>query len=330
MAACPENFAPLNKVCACSTGFYQEGQSCKPCHDQCFGGCTGPLPSQCQSCKLFRHGSNCVNECPVFHSADQNNVCGRCSDACADSCTAPADPTQCRSCLKYRDDDRCVLECPQAKQFVDGSRCMSQCPSSRPYYNDTRLHASTSLELPQRCVASCSALNDQTKLNVAASAPYRCSTAERIAFDNPAASTSGDNQASIVIGSVAAAAVIVVIAAIFIYLRTNRGGNKVDITPQPGDISLFDETTASRAKVNSMYFPSRASTHYFDPHSQDLRSPSQYEASFVSHKDDSYMQLSPTMNKNPYEMHDDALFHADDFDYALQVGSRGSMQTTQM
>ncbi|XP_072308832.1 receptor tyrosine-protein kinase erbB-3a [Eucyclogobius newberryi] len=80
------------------------------CHNECAGGCTGPLDTDCFACRRFNNLGSCVRECPqallynknTFRMEDNPNV-------------------------KYQYGSICVSQCP-TNLVVDGSSCVVSCP----------------------------------------------------------------------------------------------------------------------------------------------------------------------------------------------------------
>uniref|UniRef100_W5LI31 Receptor protein-tyrosine kinase n=1 Tax=Astyanax mexicanus TaxID=7994 RepID=W5LI31_ASTMX len=100
-----------------------EKMICDPlCSD---GGCWGPGPDQCLSCRFFSRGRTCVESCNL-HQGDvrefaNGSVCLECDAQCqkADddglTCTGPG-PDHCVKCLHFKDGPNCVEKCPDGLQ----------------------------------------------------------------------------------------------------------------------------------------------------------------------------------------------------------------------
>uniref|UniRef100_A0A8C4F6M0 Receptor protein-tyrosine kinase n=1 Tax=Dicentrarchus labrax TaxID=13489 RepID=A0A8C4F6M0_DICLA len=83
------------------------------CHPLCEGGCWGPGPSQCVSCKAFQRGTECVES--IREYAD-GPLCIACHAECRSlngsvSCHGPG-AEHCAECKKYQDGEFCVDHCP--------------------------------------------------------------------------------------------------------------------------------------------------------------------------------------------------------------------------
>ncbi|KAG9271734.1 receptor tyrosine-protein kinase erbB-4, partial [Astyanax mexicanus] len=89
------------------------------------GGCWGPGPDQCLSCRFFSRGRTCVESCNL-HQGDvrefaNGSVCLECDAQCqkADddglTCTGPG-PDHCVKCLHFKDGPNCVEKCPDGLQ----------------------------------------------------------------------------------------------------------------------------------------------------------------------------------------------------------------------
>uniref|UniRef100_A0A665WWY0 Receptor protein-tyrosine kinase n=1 Tax=Echeneis naucrates TaxID=173247 RepID=A0A665WWY0_ECHNA len=87
------------------------------CHSLCEGGCWGPGPSQCVSCKAFRRGTECVEQCDInqgdVREYTDGSVCVACHAECrplngSASCHGP----DCTECRNFQDGEFCVDHCP--------------------------------------------------------------------------------------------------------------------------------------------------------------------------------------------------------------------------
>uniref|UniRef100_A0A671YP30 Receptor protein-tyrosine kinase n=1 Tax=Sparus aurata TaxID=8175 RepID=A0A671YP30_SPAAU len=84
------------------------------CHPLCEGGCWGPGPSQCVSCKAFQRGTECVDQL-VREYAD-GSLCVACHAECrplngSASCHGPG-AEHCAECQNFQDGEFCVDHCP--------------------------------------------------------------------------------------------------------------------------------------------------------------------------------------------------------------------------
>ncbi|XP_061735847.1 receptor tyrosine-protein kinase erbB-4 isoform X1 [Nerophis ophidion] len=96
---------------------------CDPlCSD---AGCWGPGPDQCLSCRDFRRGQTCVENCNLYEGEIREfangSLCvecdGQCERADEDSltCRGPG-PEHCVQCLHFKDGPNCVEKCPDGLQ----------------------------------------------------------------------------------------------------------------------------------------------------------------------------------------------------------------------
>ncbi|KAF7664063.1 hypothetical protein LDENG_00191000 [Lucifuga dentata] len=90
------------------------------CHPLCEGGCWGPGPNQCVSCKTFQRGTECVEQCDIYQGAvreyTDGSLCVACHSECqplngSASCHGPG-ADQCAECLNVQDGEFCVDRCP--------------------------------------------------------------------------------------------------------------------------------------------------------------------------------------------------------------------------
>jgi len=59
-------------------------KECKACDPHCNFTCVGPGPGNCSSCKIYRDGRKCVDECPVDKYPDPiSKECKPCHNNCA-------------------------------------------------------------------------------------------------------------------------------------------------------------------------------------------------------------------------------------------------------
>ncbi|KAK7878770.1 hypothetical protein WMY93_030930 [Mugilogobius chulae] len=80
------------------------------CHNECAGGCTGPLDIDCFACRRFNNSGSCVPECPQALLYNKNTF------------KMEANPN-----AKYQYGSICVTQCP-TNLVVEGSSCVVSCP----------------------------------------------------------------------------------------------------------------------------------------------------------------------------------------------------------
>ncbi|XP_056287285.1 receptor tyrosine-protein kinase erbB-4-like isoform X2 [Pseudoliparis swirei] len=96
------------------------------CDEMCSdGGCWGPGPDQCLSCRYFRRGRACVESCGLFDGEMREfangSVCLECDSQCEKmdgntmSCFGQG-PDQCVKCFHFKDGPNCVEKCPDGLQ----------------------------------------------------------------------------------------------------------------------------------------------------------------------------------------------------------------------
>ncbi|XP_041937027.1 receptor tyrosine-protein kinase erbB-4-like isoform X2 [Alosa sapidissima] len=101
----------------------QERMVCDPlCSD---GGCWGPGPDQCLTCRYFSRGRTCVRSCNLYDGEMREfangTVCLECDSQCEKAtdktltCHGPG-PDQCVKCLHLKDGPNCVEKCPDGLQ----------------------------------------------------------------------------------------------------------------------------------------------------------------------------------------------------------------------
>ncbi|KAK2820365.1 hypothetical protein Q5P01_023324 [Channa striata] len=90
------------------------------CHTLCEGGCWGPGPSQCVSCKTFQRGTECVEQCDIYQGSVREYMNGTACVAChpecqplngSASCHGPG-ADHCKACQNDQDGEFCVDHCP--------------------------------------------------------------------------------------------------------------------------------------------------------------------------------------------------------------------------
>ncbi|XP_008281822.1 receptor tyrosine-protein kinase erbB-2 [Stegastes partitus] len=102
----------------------QDPQVCEAtgnvCHPLCEGGCWGPGPSQCVSCKTVKRGHECVEQCDIYQGSvreyTDGSECNACHPECrplngSASCHGPG-AEDCTECLNFQDGEFCVASCP--------------------------------------------------------------------------------------------------------------------------------------------------------------------------------------------------------------------------
>ena len=102
----------------CPNGKYDDSGICKFCHEYCVGGCSGPGPDTCATCKIAKYGTECVEECPEGTYGD-NGVCKTCHDYCIGGCSGPG-PESCTGCKDKKEECFCVKECSITKYDDNG------------------------------------------------------------------------------------------------------------------------------------------------------------------------------------------------------------------
>nr|XP_057917352.1 receptor tyrosine-protein kinase erbB-2 isoform X4 [Doryrhamphus excisus] len=102
----------------------QDPQLCEAegrvCHPLCDGGCWGPGPSQCVSCKTLQRGTECVKQCDLNQGPVREYIDGFLCVACHAECRplngsvscSGQGPDQCTECQNFQDGDSCVDHCP--------------------------------------------------------------------------------------------------------------------------------------------------------------------------------------------------------------------------
>ncbi|XP_069373018.1 receptor tyrosine-protein kinase erbB-3a isoform X2 [Paralichthys olivaceus] len=83
------------------------------CHNECAGGCTGPLDTDCFVCRNFNNSGSCVLSCPQALIYNKQ--------------TFKMEPNP---NAKFQYESMCVTQCP-SNFVVDGSSCVSKCPPEK-------------------------------------------------------------------------------------------------------------------------------------------------------------------------------------------------------
>lgn len=102
----------------------QDPQLCvkqeRVCDPLCQGGCWGPGPSQCVSCKYFQRGTECVDQCNVDQGPVREYIDGSLCVACHEECQPLNNTASCHGsgadmcikCRNFKDEESCVDRCP--------------------------------------------------------------------------------------------------------------------------------------------------------------------------------------------------------------------------
>eukprot|EP00039_Didymoeca_costata_P027163 m.17582 g.17582 ORF g.17582 m.17582 type:complete len:2121 (+) comp6059_c0_seq1:144-6506(+) len=137
--------------CPSSTYISTENE-CLGCDPQCQlkssgASCTGPLPSDCLSCRAFKHKNTCVARCPPGTYADSSSNCQSCNGYCKQTLSCK-DGTAftCDACERFTlksttgGQDECVDNCPAGFYSANGTSggnpaticgpCHEECKSS--------------------------------------------------------------------------------------------------------------------------------------------------------------------------------------------------------
>ncbi|KAM6897725.1 receptor tyrosine-protein kinase erbB-2 [Xenentodon cancila] len=91
------------------------------CHSLCEGGCWGPGPSQCVSCKAYQRGSECVEQCDIYQGSVREYVDGSTCVACHAECRPLNGSASCHGAG--------AEHCTECRNFQDGEFCVDHCPS---------------------------------------------------------------------------------------------------------------------------------------------------------------------------------------------------------
>eukprot|EP00049_Salpingoeca_infusionum_P003403 m.66222 g.66222 ORF g.66222 m.66222 type:complete len:2016 (-) comp12110_c1_seq1:349-6396(-) len=298
VAACPSGMVKLDKVCVCKEGHYNDGAGCSPCDEQCYGGCTGPLPSQCTKCKRYKSGNTCVNQCSVDETPNQDNFCSPCHPECDGGCFAPGDALQCFTCKSYSYEGRCRPDCPAEAPFADGIFCVKRCPSTAAYYNDTRLPESEELGAPQTCLTSC-----PNGTVVTEEFPLRCTNVLRAQSESSAAALTTP-----IIAVIAVAAVCLLLLVV-LGVTLKRRKKEKSLEPVAVGASFHQP----RVHHNAIYGTGDYDdTYMFDPDLAAATDENGYlDTSYMSSGTD-YMSVAASPQArtahDPYSMQLDAMF----------------------
>ena len=110
--------------------YMAEEQTCRRCHEECKGECTGPGPDNCMECKHVRDGPYCVPACPVS-KYNSNNTCLPCHETCYGGCKGPEHTignNGCNSCEKaIIKEDRIVSNSIALFPFFTSIASLSKC-----------------------------------------------------------------------------------------------------------------------------------------------------------------------------------------------------------
>uniref|UniRef100_A0A3B4Y2L5 Receptor protein-tyrosine kinase n=1 Tax=Seriola lalandi dorsalis TaxID=1841481 RepID=A0A3B4Y2L5_SERLL len=94
----------------------------RTCDEQCTaGGCWGPGPTMCVSCRHFDRRGRCVPFCHLLQGepreVEVNSSCVECHPECLlktgiPTCRGPVSPAACSQCAHFKDGPHCVWRCP--------------------------------------------------------------------------------------------------------------------------------------------------------------------------------------------------------------------------
>ena len=112
---CPSNSNLQDSECVCEAGYYMEcipdcenmqKSVCSKCHESCKT-CSGPLESQCTSCKGMALEDGFCRPCEEGYYANLDNRCAKCKSLCK-ACTTYSDCTECVKNASFKSEDVCV------------------------------------------------------------------------------------------------------------------------------------------------------------------------------------------------------------------------------
>ncbi|MCL4143179.1 UNVERIFIED_CONTAM: hypothetical protein GTU68_019816, partial [Idotea baltica] len=112
----------------------RKSESCKDdgfvCNKECSeDGCWDVGEDQCLSCRNFKLGERCVNNCSLPEIYEMNSKeCAYCHEECEGGCHG-RDSSHCVRCRNVRDGPFCVAECPSTKFDANGEcqNCHDNC-----------------------------------------------------------------------------------------------------------------------------------------------------------------------------------------------------------
>uniref|UniRef100_V9K829 Receptor protein-tyrosine kinase n=1 Tax=Callorhinchus milii TaxID=7868 RepID=V9K829_CALMI len=120
------NFKPVIKENRPADACRNENKTCDPLCSS--GGCWGPGPDQCLSCKNYSREGTCVESCH-FQDGDHreynsSTICIQCHPECRRmeeglTCNGTG-PGNCIRCAQYKDGPNCVTTCPEGIQGERG------------------------------------------------------------------------------------------------------------------------------------------------------------------------------------------------------------------
>ncbi|KAL7639995.1 UNVERIFIED_CONTAM: hypothetical protein RMT77_009409 [Armadillidium vulgare] len=100
------------------------------CHEECSeDGCWDIGDDQCLSCRNFKLGDRCVNNCSMLGMYEkESKVCAYCHKECEGGCYG-SDSSHCVRCKNVKDGPYCVATCPCSKYNNNGEceNCHANC-----------------------------------------------------------------------------------------------------------------------------------------------------------------------------------------------------------
>ncbi|XP_061565171.1 receptor tyrosine-protein kinase erbB-2 isoform X2 [Cololabis saira] len=127
------------------------------CHSLCQGGCWGPGPSQCVSCKSYQRGSECVEQCDIYQGSVREYVDGSTCLACHAECRPLNGSASCHGAG--------AEDCTECRNFQDGNFCVDHCPSGvkEDHHTVWKYSNATGHCLPcnSNCSLSCTVMDER-------------------------------------------------------------------------------------------------------------------------------------------------------------------------
>ncbi|XP_037610496.1 receptor tyrosine-protein kinase erbB-2 isoform X1 [Sebastes umbrosus] len=130
-----------------------EGRVCDP---QCEGGCWGPGPGQCVSCKALQRGTECVEQCDIYQGSIREYIDGSLCVACHEECQTLNGSASCHG--------PGAEHCSECQNVQDGEFCADHCPSGGKGDQQTvwKYENATRHCLPcNNCTLSCTAVDER-------------------------------------------------------------------------------------------------------------------------------------------------------------------------
>ena len=281
------------EMCPAESYYINQTKECRPCHEQCSGGCFGPTDEDCLACidltvapiilaaNQSRFPMNrCSSSCPELYFEDPSRRrCVPCDSNCEGGCT-DSSPFMCQNCMgpffRYTNGTRkCVNECgPSYYSDLNSQclRCHDFCLSNSTCIGPNSADCSMCLKHQNACVSDCPAMHFANNFTlVCEECDESCGTSGCIGSSiNCIASqgqfSAGPGTIGIVISIIIILVVIIILLTMFLVWAIRTSGRKFGLGAR---LSAYDPTDSS-TNVDVLRYATRSKVQDISPSPNEI------------------------------------------------------------